>query len=279
MRAYPQKQTVIIFALSVLIVGGVAFYVFQGREARQTAHAASLQPIEVSTQTIPAVIASDTDWRKQFLTATSSSFAAPKLATQKETFASSTATYSLGQNFITQYVLLRQSGQSGDMSAINTSMDQVASKSIDTIDGPATYTASHVSVVNDDVAARAAYAQIIGTVAARYEASNDEADVAASAFENEDMSHLAELDPIISDYRSMITALLSVRVPRPLAQYHINLLNGLSALVYSSEAFRHMDTDPMKGFAAIKTDAVGTQAVDNMLYLINQNLTGSISQR
>ena len=279
MRAYPQKHTVFIFILCVLVVGSVAAYVFQGKNAARAALNSSLKTVEVSTQPVSTTIMPDTDWRKQFLTASSTSFVASKSTEKQEPFVSPTATYSLGQNFITQYVVLRQSGQNEDTEAVKASMNQVASKSIDAIDGPKVYTIAHVMMGDDDVATRSAYAKVIGTIHARYDGREDEADVAALAFENEDVSRLTQLDPLIADYRSMINTLLAVRVPKSLAQYHVNLLNGLSALTYSTEAFRHMDTDPMKGYAAIRTDAIGMQAADNMFYMINQSLTGSLVQR
>jgi hypothetical protein len=278
MAVHPQKQTIAIFIVCVLVVAGVAFYVFHEKDAQGIASQASFQSVNVSASSSPSIIATNADWRKQFLSTTTASFAAPKNTAAQTDPQSQTATYRLGENFLTQYLILRQSGQNTNSTAVDATMSQVASQSADSLEGPKAYTAAQISVVNDTAAARNAYASIFNAVSARYESNGDEADIAASAFENDDMTRLAALDPIILNYKQMIASLLSARVPKPLLAYHLNLLNGLSALEYSSEAFRHMDTDSVKAFAAIKIDAIGTQAAGNMFSMISQNLQGSPTQ-
>lgn len=275
MSAYPQKQTVVISIVCILVVAGIASYVFHEKGAQEIALRASLQSIAVSTSSTPAVITTSTDWRKQFLSATSTSFTAPKSKDAPIDPESQTATYRLGQNFITQYLMLRQSGQNTDATAVNASMSQIASQSAGSLESPRAYASAQISIVNDTPSARAAYAAVFNAVYSRYGSASDEADIAATAYENDDPSRLAAIDPVILGYKQMIASLLSVGVPRPLVPYHLSLLNGLSALEYSSEAFRHMDTDSVKAFAAIKIDAVGTQAADNMFSMISQNLSGS----
>ena len=53
------------------------------------------------------------------------------------------------------------------------------------------------------------------------------------------MSILSDaIDPIISDYKTVIAKLLLVPVPQPMAQYHMDLINGISSLLSVSESLR-----------------------------------------
>ncbi len=262
MAAYPRKQTVVIFVICALAVGGVAFYV--NSRPNGSERAPSILPVTASLSTSTQTIA-DTDWQKQFLelSSASSSFSTPNKAKLGNVPEKLTATDLLSRNFFTQYVSLSQSGVIGDPSAVSNAVDQTISSSASGLSGPKTYSLGDVHVVNDSDSAIKNYDSVIVSVSNIYSHQPDEADIAARAFEDSDTGILADIDPIISTYRNLLSRLMSTPVPRSMSSYQVDLLNGFSMLLYSAQAFRHMDTDALSGLAAVRIDAVGTQTVTN----------------
>ncbi len=276
MAAYPHKQTVLILILCVIAVGGFAYYVF-GRE--DASAAAAKEQSSVLAESAPSEPLPETDWQKQFIskTASSTAFKAATDVKKDEKPEKQTPTYELGQNFLTQYIELRQKGLSSDEDLVKAAMDDVVVKSSGAIPPPKTYAARDVSIVNDSASAFQQYNKSLNQAAELYAAHRDEAEIAADALENSDFTKLSEVDASISEYKNILASLVGSQVPRSFADRHLDLLNSLSQLLYSAQAFRHIDTDPLTGLATIRLNAVATLETERLFLDISAKLKAPVT--
>jgi hypothetical protein len=260
MAAYPRKQTLFIFIICALITGGTAFYVYgQYSEESKAASTSQNSAAVLSSRTATSTTPVSTDWKKQFLnTSTSSTLKAsnakPSVAANEKPL---TATDQLSRNFLTKYSELQQAGLISDPETVSQVMGQVVTQSADIELIPKEYTAKDLTISSDTPQNIVAYKNIIKSVSERHSSLQDEAEIAVEAFEMEDMSLLVKIDPIINEYKGMISRLLSTPVPEPYLQHHLDLINGMSVSLYSTQAFRHIDTDAIRGFASVRLNAIG----------------------
>ncbi len=253
MAAYPRKQTFFIFVICALVTGGTAFYVY-GENGPETAGISAGNTAAAVQAT--GTISTNADWKKEFLdTASTSAYktsSAKPASVEKQ--APLTATDLLSRNFLTKYGELHQAGLTGDQATVDNVMGQIVSDNTATLQAPKTYTAKDPPASQGNPTA-SAYKNAIQAVSAAYDAHQDEAEIAAQAFETADMTKLAEIDPIIVQYKNMISLLLKTPVPQAYIQFHLDLLNAMSEGLFSAQAFRHMDTDALNGFAAVRMNA------------------------
>jgi len=87
------------------------------------------------------------------------------------------------------------------------------------------------------------------------------------------MDELSNLDPIIANYKTALKTLATMPVPKPLASYHLDLMNGINISLFNAESLRHVDDDPMKGLAAVGMEVQGLQYIDNAVSEIKQYLS------
>lgn len=263
MAAYPRMRTAVIFLICALAIGGVAFYVYGGDSEDISLSSSDTSPLlAAAAQNATGTIASNADWKKQFLgSATSSAFkttGAKSAAPAKEK--PLTATDQLSRDFFTKYAELHQANLTGDAGAVTTVMDQVAVQTATSLPVPKVYSEKDIRV-SQSAASIDAYKNEIKSISNDFGAQLDEAAIAADAFETGDMTKLAQIDPIIKQHQSLISRLLAIPVPSSLVKYHVDLLNGMSLVLYSTQAFRHIDTDALRGFAAVRENAVGFQQI------------------
>ncbi|MFA6432526.1 MAG: hypothetical protein WCV82_01780 [Candidatus Paceibacterota bacterium] len=260
MAVYPRKQTVVIFAICVIAVGGVAYSVY-GRSADGIAQDLRVEPI--TTAADAGTVASNSDWQKQFLNTNTQSgdfkAAAKTGAIQKEE--PLTPSDQLGRDFLIKYAELKQAGLTTDQQMVEQAMSQVAAASINNLASPKAYSMSNLKITTSETTVLNAYGKSILSTFRDYMPQQNEAVIADQIMTNGDLSQLSQLDPIITGYRIMIARLLDTPVPQPVAQYHLNLVNSISLSLYSAEAFRHIDTNPMGGLAAISLQTTALQNI------------------
>ncbi len=280
MATYPRKQTVFIFVACVLATSIAALFVYGDSWAKEGQPAVS----QIAAEAIPAAsstaISADTDWQKQFLDAgmTTSAHGAKPVADAPEKL---TATDVLGRNFFSQYMGLKQEGLTTDPNSVEGALNQAINKSASMISEPQLRSESDIHITKDSSATLIAYSNTIASIYKVYKDIPDEAAVAAQAFEDSDLSELIKLDPIITAYKNLATRVAALPVPNSLSAYHLQLLNGLDLLAYSTEAFRGLDKDPIKGFAAVRIDAIGSRGTSDAFtkiqeYLVQHNMPTNI---
>lgn len=260
MAAYPRKPTVVIFAICVIAVGGVAYSVY-GQSIGKNLVQNTDSPLSVVTETSAPV--ANTDWQKQFLNneVSGGTFKATNKTELVETEENLTATDQLGREFFAKYATLKQSGLTSDPQVVGNAILQVAKDSVNGLNGPKTYSEKDLAVVANTQASLSAYGRFLLAAFQDHMPKENEAIVANQAFQNNDMGYLTNIDPIIAGYKDMLAYLLNIPVPQPLLQYHITLTNGVSISLYNAESFRHMDVDPVRGLSAISLEMIGLQNI------------------
>ena len=256
MAVYPRKQTIAIFLACMLAISGVAFYVYgmhpQPNTASQDVSAAIAYPSTSSTTSIAA----NDDWKKQFLSTTTFSAGYKKENTAAAAAATENLTPAdkLGREFLTKYAQLRQSGLSKDPEAVANLMGQITAQSLSEMTPPKSYSQKDISITPTGSGNIRIYGNAILSGFQQYMPSKNEAQIANQAYLDGDMSQLAQIDTVVENYHKMVSYLIKTPVPAPLASYHLNLLNGFSIALYNAQSLRHMDTDPIRGLAAISLE-------------------------
>jgi hypothetical protein len=264
MAAYPRKQTVVIFAICTIAVGGVACYAYaQSRATNLTKDSGMQVSSLISSSDMPPA---DTEWQKQFLdTNIASAFKDDGHGTSSPKEEELSPTDQLGRNFFTKYTELKRSGLTADRQMVGNAMGQVAADTVNNLASPKAYSLVDLGVAKSGTIDLSTYGKSVLLTLRDYMPVQNEAEVASLVISGNDMSQLAKIDPIISSYKKLIAHLLKIPVPQPLAQYHLNLINGFSIGLFNSESLRHMDIDPMRGLAAISLEMVGVQNVTTAL--------------
>ncbi len=253
MAAYPRKQTLFIFIICALVTGGTAFYVYGGSSKGSSSAAASAPSSISSEASAQEKIASSGDWQKQFLDAATSSdlYKTKNAASAAKAPENLTVTDKMSREFMVKYAQLRQSGLNKDPQAVANLMSQVTKETISQLPPPKSYSQKDLIIAPAGTASTKAYGNDILLGFERYMPAVNEAQIANEAYATGDMGKLAQIDGVIGNYRSIVNHLLKTPVPAALSASHLNLLNGFSIALYNAQALRHIDTDPLKGLAAI----------------------------
>jgi hypothetical protein len=273
MAAYPRKQTFMIFAICALVVGGVAFYVRGQSLGQNSALSMSKEAASVTADNSPLP---ETDWKNQFLdSATSSAFKTPAETSKTTKSEDLTATDKLGSGFFTKFAELSKAGLSNDPKIASNVMGQLASSVVADMPNPETYSLADIRSTGYDKGALIAYEKALTNIFAKYLPKDNEALIADQATADGDMSKLSQIDPVIAGYKAIVTNLLKLPAPKPLAQQHLDLVNGFSIALYNAESLRHLDTDPVRGLAAISLEIGGLQNISAAASSIKTYLTSA----
>lgn len=260
MAAYPRKQTVVIFILCAFAVGGTAYYVKGGNDSSAALTGASQ---DVAIDTSYDTTSANNEWQEQFLTSGAGFKATPQAQGTGDTTTAEnlTATDRLGRSIFGKYVELKKMGLSDDATAISNVVEESLAELGTDLAAPKVYAKKDISITTDSAAVLKSYGQVIASSISDYVAKDDEALLVLKAFESQDAALLADIDPIIRTYQSMISRLLATPAPQSLAARHLELINGLSAALYSAQSFRAIDTNPVQALAGISLNATAEQSI------------------
>ena len=256
---HPRKQTLFIFVICLAIVLVAGLYMYDQNQSKVSI----LNNVSISSSTeyanIP--ISTNTDWKKSFYDAstTNNSYKTTKNNVNKiETL---TDTDQFGREFFAKYMELRQSGLTNNQDALNAAANEIIQKTAVLNQNPKTYGVSNIIVQTDySVNALKVYAEKLISILKMFP-DESEATIALNAFEQGDLSLLKKIDPVISNYKTMLNELTKTPAPKPLAQYHLDLINGLSTQIFNAESLRTSDKDPLRGLAAVSLEVSGLKSV------------------
>lgn len=278
MAIYPHKQTVIVFIVCAIVITA-ALYSMPARNnpdstgIQATASGDIKADLTVDSGT-SATIANNDDWKKQFFdgAAVSHATAANNSAAPVET--PLTLTDKIGRDFFTQYVRIKQAGLDGDATAVSNVANDLSGSLSDSLK-PAVYVMADIKAISDSSAAANAYAKDLA-LALKYMPAADAAEIANSAFDKGDMNLLKGIDPIIVSYQNLRTALVAMSAPQSVSQYHLNLVNGVSKVLFNAQALRKLEVDPAQSLAALSVYLTAFQSMSNSLNNIQSyfNLNG-----
>lgn len=264
---YPHKQTFFIFVICLFLVLGVSFFIngLPSTKNKIVYQNTSIKPQIISNE---KPIETETDWQKAFLDQKDNVKIDPVNVVDKTKVKeeSLNPTELLGRNFFTKYVQLRQSGLTTDTEAVNAVANQVINDGVSSIKGPSSYTAKNIKISSgssvDDIKK---YAENLMLILKDSMPVKNEAEIAMNAFDSGDMNLLKEIDKVVAGYKKADSKLLETPVPQILAQYHLDLINGLSIQTFNAQSLRNSDKDPLTGLAAIGMEVKSLQAIANAI--------------
>jgi hypothetical protein len=207
----------------------------------------------VSSSTEQGTISSSVDWKKQFLTGSTT---IKTSGTAEKTVPSEpdTLTGQFGKKFFEQYMYLKQNNLSEDPQAIKALVDQTTNNLVDAAPQARVYDIREINIsTSQDSGLERVYANAIGTIFSAHMPTSDAATVALQALEDEDPSQIKTVESIASSYDAILTGILSVPAPQSLATFHVNLVNGVSAIAFGSHGMTKVFTDPIQSIAALAT--------------------------
>lgn len=179
-----------------------------------------------------------------------------------------TATDLLGREFLTKYAEMHQAGLTTDPQTVDNVTSQLVNDSLANVPTPVAYAISSIrKMQTTDVGTLKTYAEKVRGILSAYipDQDHNEAVIAEQALDQNDMTILKFIDPVITNYRTAIKTLLAMPVPGPIASYHLQLINGINIALFNAQSLRNINTDPVKGMAAISMEIAGLQAMNDAM--------------
>ncbi len=128
------------------------------------------------------------------------------------------------------------------------------------------YTIKDIKIKNsDDVQAIQKYSDALWNIYGKYSAGKEVPEVLEKLVaDEENMSILKELDPIINRIKKIIAELLKMEVPPSLSILHLDLVNNSERLLENISDIRLLDTDPILSIGAIGQYWENTAALESV---------------
>ncbi len=246
-------QTLVILIVCILAVAGAGYAAYGGPLGKKTDQVKRDDAIISTSSTEQNAITPSGDWKKQFLTGSSTIRAS---GATKTTVSSEpeTLTRQFGKKFFEQYMYLKQHNLSEDPQAIKTLVDQTTSDLVDAAPQARVYDVREVTISTaSDAASERIYANAVGVIFSAHMPHADAATVALQALENEDPSQIKNVESIADSYDAILTGILATPAPASLAAFHVHLVNGVSAIAFGSRGMTKVFTDPIQSIAALAT--------------------------
>ena len=281
-KIYPHKQTIIVALICVLSVGAIATYVFY----QPLGNSSQNVTIEKPTDDTSATIGTSTDWRKQFFTQSSSS----KLILGTNGLSTSTSnepltlTDQMSRELFARFIDLKQNNLDTNDQLVQDAINRTLDNATQNAAQPKKYSPTDLLISNQNTLDEyKKYGNAVALSLSTYMPADNAPVVAANAFDKNDLSLLAQIDPMISAYKNCINSLLKIPVPQVLAVNHLNLINSVSYMVFISQGLRNTEADPMQSMVSIgiftaTQNAMRTALLDMKNYFISNSVSFLINE-
>ncbi len=164
-----------------------------------------------------------------------------------------TKTDILARDFIFSYLTLKQSG---NLSLENKQkLTESFLASIEQEKPPDKYQLSDLKIIEDNSnEALKNYGSEVLKIINKYQARGEESEITIinSALQKEDGAELQKLDLNINLYKEVFQELLTIKAPRNLSEYHLELINGIYNLADALTSIQSTFKDPVTGVIGIK---------------------------
>ncbi len=194
-----------------------------------------------------------------------------------------TATDRFAQRFFTEYVKLKESGQTIDENTGVSLVNKLLGEDYGSAPLEKVYTAADIRISTDvSISGLRIYGNSLGSALSQATPANYENEIAIinRAYETEDTKNLEKLAQNIDYYQKMRAAVEALPVPAPLKTAHVAFLNSLSAVIDGVRGMKLLGTDPVGATKMILRYEDGIKAVDLSTrqisaYLKKQSITFS----
>lgn len=172
-----------------------------------------------------------------------------KIVTSQEEYANLNETEKFGRDIFAKYIELKQTGLADDPQSRAQFIEEIITSSAYT-EIPTTYTSSDIIILNDvsanDATILRNYVNAVGGIFLANETKvRNEAIIVREALDADEPKILDELNPLIESYKKIISSLLKTPVPQRLGVNHIFMINTVSELLFISESFKNVFSNPI----------------------------------
>lgn len=184
-----------------------------------------------------------------------------------------TATEALSQDFIRQYLAMKQSGQQLTTNQIQTLIPNLIANGSVTqyIPQAKVFTLQDLTISqNNSATAYHTYGNALGTVFMQnpIPPNLNELEIFQNAVNSNNPSDLANLAIIQKAYSGIVTGLAKITVPSDASSFHLALLNDFSHILNDIEGMQKLFSDPVTAIAAVQDYGAAGNAVYNDLATI-----------
>jgi hypothetical protein len=276
---FTHKNIALIFIAVIIIGGAFALAEFRNTQKQKVVYSAPIQAVVNELPSDLQTVDSDNDglkdWEEVLLGTNSRigdsdgdgtldgkeaeqgrnplvkgpSDKASDMAKTAAAVASLSETDKLARDFFARYMELNQAGLVNDTTGQADLIDQVLKSGV-VLNKPKSYGADNIFLGMDTSAeAVRQYGNQLGQIFKKYynAALPNEVNVVKEALEKEDFELLKQIDPIIANYKGILTDVLKVQVPPSLVQNHLLLINSMSTVLFSAEEMRKVEKDTLSG--------------------------------
>lgn len=251
--SYRHKQTVIIFIVCILGVGAAGYAVY-GKSWQNKTPNIPTNEVVGTTPTEASTIPDASDWKKQFLTSSTSTKSTFKSAdvADVEPKEPETVTGQFGRRFFEQYMILKQSNLTENPEAVKAVVDQNIANLVEAAPQARVYDVREISISqNSGSIEERNYMNAVGTLFSLYMPKKDAATIALQALEQDDRTKIKEVESIATAYETILKQLLSIPTPKSLAGYQVKLVNAVSAVSFASKGMTNVFADPLQSIPAL----------------------------
>jgi hypothetical protein len=246
----PSVKNIILIASAAAIIG-VAFAVSKHEnptfyvEAQDTQTSMTLPTITASASSSDDVISYAGNWEKTLSTAVSGDTWGGTFSTTTASSAPLTPTDLFGEDLFTRYAQAQSSGQDLTDPTVQQAVANEVLSDGTVLPTPKIYTLSDLKISQDSsIAALTAYGNAAGLVyVENFISHQGELTIVQNSLDSNDPTVLKQLDPIVVEYQGMLAGELTVTVPASLEDFHLDLINALSELIFADQAFEKTYSD------------------------------------
>lgn len=253
--SYRHKQTAIIFIVCILGVGVAGYAAYGPALWQNTAKNNATDSVVTASATKTDTENSSDEWKEQFLTQTVNGTPTQSATTKVsvEPIEPETLTGQFGKKFFEQYMFLKQSNLTENPEAVQAVIDQSVGNVVNAAPLPRVYDIREMNISTKLIGEsyERAYINSVGALFSAYMPKQDAATVALQALENEDKTRVKEIEAIATAHETILKQMLAITAPSSLATYHVNLVNAVSSLSFSSRGLTNIFADPLQSIPAL----------------------------
>jgi hypothetical protein len=272
---YPHKQTALIALICISAVSSTLTYVYtQKPPVKPDSNTTAASPDISSSQN---TLATNDDWKKQFF---GGSLGTPGTVLSKKTASSSpedlTLTDELSRTLFSRFIQLKQNNLDSNQTLMAGAVDETLSSTVEKARKPKQYSLSDIKTTNELTdSAYHQYGNSVSSVLSANMPRGNAPTIVSKAFDGNNMALLSGITPLISGYQTTIKGLLALRVPQPLAQFHLDLINSISSFMFVSQGLQNIQKDPMQSIVSLGGFETAQDSMKNSLLTLKNYFLAS----
>lgn len=246
MNALPSKKVLSILILTVAIVATIIL-VF-GRDTSSKAINFANNLVAGDKVSIPE----NPNWRAELGNINVNLDQTKETKEEKASSTGETTTDIVSRSLVSNYIALKQNGSLDNVSAQKL-IDQTVALTEQL--GSQADLETKLNIIPDNgIQTMTNYGNDLGNIlkSNRPTEVKNELEIIAQAVKSRDLEKINELDSVITTYSQISAGLSSMQIPQTFAKAHLDMTNGMKAMVIGLKETKTLFNDPIKSLSSIK---------------------------